>query len=147
MPGSLRIPQLHMFCICQIPSLSAPPDKPLLILQIPLQCCDLSHGSLSSRGCSFWILCSSYRVIVVQLPSRIQLFATPWTAARQSSLSFTISWNLLKLMSIESVIQQQLYHYFTELQYIYIYFFFFASLSLPLHHKLLEDREFAFVFP
>ena len=75
MPGSLRIPQLHMFCICQIPSLSAPPDKPLLILQIPLQCCDLSHGSLSSRGRSFWILCSSYRVIIVQLLSRIQLFA------------------------------------------------------------------------
>ena len=30
-------------------------------------------------------------------------FATPWTAALQASLSFTISWNLLKLMSIESV--------------------------------------------
>ena len=29
---------------------------------------------------------------------------TPWTAARQASLSFTISWSLLKLMSIESVI-------------------------------------------
>ena len=29
------------------------------------------------------------------------LFATPWTAARQASLSFTISWSLLKLMSIE----------------------------------------------
>ena len=28
---------------------------------------------------------------------------TPWTAARQASLSFTVSWNLLKLMSIESV--------------------------------------------
>ena len=28
---------------------------------------------------------------------------TPWTAACQSSLSFTISWSLLKLMSIESV--------------------------------------------
>ena len=28
---------------------------------------------------------------------------TPWTAALQASLSFTISWNLLKLMSIESV--------------------------------------------
>ena len=27
----------------------------------------------------------------------------PWTAARQASLSFTISWSLLKLMSIESV--------------------------------------------
>ena len=34
-----------------------------------------------------------------------QLFATPWTAARQASLSFTISQSLLKLMSIESVIQ------------------------------------------
>ena len=29
---------------------------------------------------------------------------TPWTAAHQASLSFTISWNLLKLMSIESMI-------------------------------------------
>ena len=34
----------------------------------------------------------------------IQLFATPWTAAHQASVSFTISWSLLKLMSIESVI-------------------------------------------
>ena len=32
-----------------------------------------------------------------------QLFATPWTAACQASLSFTISLSLLKLMSIESV--------------------------------------------
>ena len=30
-------------------------------------------------------------------------FATPWTAADQASLSFTISWRLLKLMSIESM--------------------------------------------
>ena len=36
--------------------------------------------------------------------SHVQLFATPWTAARQATLSFTISWSLLKLMSIESVI-------------------------------------------
>ena len=35
--------------------------------------------------------------------SRVQLFATPWTAARQASLSTTNSQNLLKLMSIESV--------------------------------------------
>ena len=41
--------------------------------------------------------------MVVQLLSRVQLFATPWTAAHQASLSFTISQNLLKLMSIESV--------------------------------------------
>ena len=35
--------------------------------------------------------------------SHVQLFATPWTAARQASLSITNSQSLLKLMSIESV--------------------------------------------
>ena len=40
----------------------------------------------------------------LQLLSRIQLFVTPWTAARQPSLSIRNSWSLLKLMSIESVI-------------------------------------------
>ena len=39
----------------------------------------------------------------VQLLSGVQLFVTPWTAAPQSSLSITNSWNLLKLMSIELV--------------------------------------------
>ena len=38
--------------------------------------------------------------IVVQLLSHIQLFVTPWTVALQGSLSFTISWSLLKFMSI-----------------------------------------------
>ena len=33
----------------------------------------------------------------------MRLFVTPWTVAIQASLSFTISWNLLKFMSIESV--------------------------------------------
>ena len=42
--------------------------------------------------------------LVVQSLSCVQLFVTPWTAARQASLSFTVSQNLLKLMSIESVI-------------------------------------------
>ena len=39
---------------------------------------------------------------IVQSLSLVLLFATPWTAACQASLSFTISWNLLKLMSIEA---------------------------------------------
>ena len=39
----------------------------------------------------------------VQSLSRVQLFATPWTAARQASLSFTNSWSSLKLTSTESV--------------------------------------------
>ena len=37
------------------------------------------------------------------LLSRVQLFVTPWIVAHQASLSITISWSLLKLMSIESV--------------------------------------------
>ena len=39
----------------------------------------------------------------VQLLSHVQLFLTPWTAARQASLNITKSWTLLKLMSIEMV--------------------------------------------
>ena len=39
----------------------------------------------------------------VQSLSGVQVFATPWTAARRASLSITNSWNLPKPMSIESV--------------------------------------------
>ena len=39
----------------------------------------------------------------IQSLSHVRLFATSWTAARQASLSFTISWGLLRLMSIELV--------------------------------------------
>ena len=56
----------------------------------------LCHGSLS-----------------VQSLSHVQLFAAPWTAACQASLSLTISCILLKLMSIESVMPSNhliLYH-------------------------------------
>ena len=42
-------------------------------------------------------------IIVIQSLSPVRLFVTPWTAAHQVSLSFTISQSLLKLMSIESV--------------------------------------------
>ena len=47
---------------------------------------------------SFHLMFSS-----ILLLSRVRLFATPWTAARQASLSITNSWSLLKLMSIASV--------------------------------------------
>ena len=49
----------------------------------------------------------------VQLLSHVRLFATPWTAARQASLSFTVSPSLLRLMSIELVMPSNhplLYH-------------------------------------
>ena len=43
------------------------------------------------------------KFVVVQLLSRVRLFVTAWTAACWASLSFTISWSLLKLMFIKSV--------------------------------------------
>ena len=39
--------------------------------------------------------------VVVQSLRHVQLFVTAWTTTHQASLSFTISWNLLKLMSTE----------------------------------------------
>ena len=42
-------------------------------------------------------------IFVVQLPSHVWLFLTPWTAARQASLFLTISWSLPKFMSFESM--------------------------------------------
>ena len=45
----------------------------------------------------------SLHMAVIQSLSCVWLVATPWTAARQAFLSFTISWSLLTLVSIESV--------------------------------------------
>ena len=50
------------------------------------------------------LITNKLQVIVVQLPSHVQLFTTLWIAAHQASLSITISWSLLKLKSIELVI-------------------------------------------
>ena len=51
---------------------------------------------------------ASVFVVVIQSLSHIQLFVTPWTAACQAFLSFTISRRLLKLMSIELVMPSNL---------------------------------------
>ena len=41
--------------------------------------------------------------VVVQLLRHVRLFATPWVAALQASLSFSVTWSLIRLMSIESM--------------------------------------------
>ena len=45
----------------------------------------------------------NFDVIVVQSLSCVQLFVTPWTAAHQASLSFSVFRSVLKFMSVESV--------------------------------------------
>ena len=68
----------------------------LLFVRFSLLLCIMtwshSHTSVTSTGFSS-----------VQSLSHAQLFATPWPAAHQASLSFTNSQNVLKLMSTESV--------------------------------------------
>ena len=48
------------------------------------------------------------KCVVVQLLSHVQLFLIPLAATLQASLSFTNSWSLLKLMSIESMMPYNL---------------------------------------
>ena len=72
--------------LCHLPTLSKMSVRPsyyYILLTFPLW-----HWSLSSVQFS---------------QSVVSLFVTPWTAARQASLSITNSWSLLRLMSIESV--------------------------------------------
>ena len=54
-------------------------------------------NSIISKSIKVWM------VVAVQSLSHVQLFITPGTATHHASLSFTISWSLLKFMSIESV--------------------------------------------
>ena len=63
----------------------------------------LSHPLLPPCVHQLFSMSASLFVVVVQSLSHVRLFATPWTKACQASLSFTISWSLLKLTSIESV--------------------------------------------
>ena len=68
------------------------PNKCLLILSLTL---GLLHNMIE--------VMKSISIVVVQLLSCVLLYMAPWAAARQASLSSTISWSLLKFMSIESV--------------------------------------------
>ena len=70
----------------------------ILCVQVDLRCV-LDRQLLGGRTTFY----SHLRLFVVQSLSRVRLFVTPWTAARQVSLSFSILWSLLRLMSIESV--------------------------------------------
>ena len=62
-----------------------------------LGCC----WPLWKQSGSFYWSWLDFTYSVVQSLSHVLLFASPWTAAHQASLSFTISRSLLKLMSIE----------------------------------------------
>ena len=63
-----------------------------------------SLGLLNSTMCgSFCLWCLLSLYVVVQLQSHVRLCVTPWTAAHQAFLAFTVSQNLLRFISTESV--------------------------------------------
>ena len=71
-----------------------------------------------------------YLLLLLSSLSYVQLFASPWTAARQTSLPFTISQSLLKFMSIESVTPSNppiLYHPLLLLPSVFPRFRVFSS--------------------
>ena len=76
---------------------------------IKRECSKGPKTQICSPNCMYDYYSFLFSVIIsvqfssVQLLSRVWLFATPWTAPRQASLSITNSRSLLKLMSIESV--------------------------------------------
>ena len=63
----------------------------------------MTSPAMPGISSSLCLLPSAFLFVFVQSLSHVQLFATRWTTACQASLSFTISWSLLQLMSIESV--------------------------------------------
>ena len=78
--------------------------------------------------------------------SRVRLSMTPWTAACQASLSFTISRSLLKLMSIESVMPSNHLNLccpFLLLPSIFLSIWVFSSESV-LHIRWPKDWSFSF---
>ena len=72
---------------------------------------DFDHSSIQSLSC-------------------VRVFVTPWTAAHQASLSFTIFWSLLRFMSIESVMTIQSSHTLSPLSPL--------ALNLSQHQGLFQ---------
>ena len=65
--------------------------------------CQMFLSVLPNRNQNSGTLNELTHVVAVQSLSHVRLFGTPWTVARQASLSFMISWSLLKFMPTESV--------------------------------------------
>ena len=67
---------------------------------------------------------------VVQLLSRVRLLVTPWTVAHQASFSFTISWSLLKFMSLSWWCHPTT---------------FFLFFSVPVYHRITEQTSLCYL--
>ena len=90
----------------RIPGMGEPGGLPSLGLhRVGHNWSDLAAAAASTAGMSAQATCATFlaQFSSVQSLSRVRLFVTSWTGARQASLSITNSWSLFKLMSIESM--------------------------------------------
>ena len=97
-------------------------------------------GSWEGRKTSeiqVWSSVNSYVVAVVQSLGHVWLFVTPWTATHQSSLSFTISQRLLKLMSIELVVPS---NHLVLCRYLFLLPSIFPSIRVFSNESVLHIR-------
>ena len=100
----------------------------------------MKHANILKICVTLWT--SIFQVtsmVVVQSPSHVWLFATPWTAACQASLSLTISRSLPKFMSIESVMPSNLWDAISSSVAV----FSFSLLSFPASGSFPMSQLFA----
>ena len=76
-------------------------------------------SSIAGRCFTLYNVSYTHAVIVVQSLSHVQLFVPPWTSACQTLLLSTLSWNLLKFISIESVMLSFLTFILVVVQHFY----------------------------
>ena len=94
-------PSVHFLSNSEGPSLKGGPAGPCSVVTVAASQDDQGDGHqshwlpLSGSGVTLLKLVDNMVELVVQSLSCVRLFATPWTTARQASLSFTVSWNLL----------------------------------------------------
>ena len=75
-------------------------EKGVKICRLFIMCLNLNDYQFKTSRYSYRSTCLNP---IVKSLSRVRLFATPWMAARQASLSITNSWSSLRLTSVESV--------------------------------------------
>ena len=98
----IDLTSLHTMFLPKLPPVDL--QNALSMVMVLYTRCFWSRSSLHSKWSNTWVCCC------VQSLSHVRIFATPSTAARQASLSSTISRGWLKFMSLELVIAIQLSH-------------------------------------
>ena len=88
---------------------------------------------VEKEGKCMWIY-----TVVVQSLHHVWLFATPWTATHRASLSFTVSWSLLRLMSTESVMPSN---------HLILLALFPSTVSLSQHQGLFSELTLCIRWP